>query len=46
MRTRGSDVSKLADFVHVPDPGKDTFIYVIDRGVNLMVQNVSSCCDG
>jgi len=30
------------DFIYVPEPGKETFIYVIDDGINLDVLNVSA----
>ena len=38
--TSGSNVD--FDFIYVPEPGKETFIYVIDKGINLDVLNVST----
>jgi hypothetical protein len=32
----------LSSFVHVTDPGKDTFIYVIERGVLLSITDASA----
>ncbi|KAF2850303.1 hypothetical protein T440DRAFT_518402 [Plenodomus tracheiphilus IPT5] len=31
----GADFSKLTDFVHVPEPGKGSFVYVMGPGVRL-----------
>jgi hypothetical protein len=42
---RGADLSTLTDFVHVPEPGKNTLIFVIDQGVQLGVDNVSRLHD-
>jgi alkylhydroperoxidase family enzyme len=38
----GADLSKLTDFVHVPEPGKGVLVFVIEQGVQLGALNVSS----
>jgi hypothetical protein len=40
----GANLDKLNDFVHVPEPGKDSFVYFIGRGINLAAVNVSDLC--
>ncbi|KAH7347071.1 peptidase S8/S53 domain-containing protein [Pyrenochaeta sp. MPI-SDFR-AT-0127] len=35
----GADLNKLADFVHVPEPGENTFVYIMDRGVRTYAYN-------
>jgi hypothetical protein len=33
MCSRGADLSTLRDFVHISEPGKNTFIYVVGVGI-------------
>jgi hypothetical protein len=40
----GANLDTLTDFVHVPEPGKGSFIYFIGRGINLAAVNVSDLC--
>jgi hypothetical protein len=36
------DVTDKHDYVHIPDPGQDIYVYVIDSGVNIDVESVSA----
>jgi hypothetical protein len=40
---RGADLGTLKDFVHLSEPGKGTFVYVLGEGVQVEAGNVSTC---